>query len=102
MSEFEKKLLAKIDSEENLTENELKTLVYEYEVESEYGDNERWTRPVDTISTLGGRFFKTFWHEGLTEYQEDEFYDQPVEVEKKEYDKTIHVVEWVTKEKTDK
>ena len=92
----------KIDSGENLTESELKTLVYEYEVESEYGENGRWTRSVDTISTLGGRFFKTFWYEGLTECQEDEFYDQPVEVRKKEYNKTIHVVEWVPKEKTDK
>lgn len=102
ISDYAKKLLEKIDSGEKLTENELKTLVSEYEVKSEYGDNERWTRPVDTISTLGGRFFKTFWHEGLTEYQENEFYDQPVEVEKKEYNKEIHVVEWVTKEKQDR
>ena len=99
MSEYEKKLLDKIDSGEDLTCDELRTLVFEFEVESEYGENLRWTRSVDTISTLGGRFFSTAWYEGLTECQEDEFYDQPVEVEKKEYDKTVHVVEWIPKEK---
>lgn len=102
MNEFEKKLLEKIDSGENLTESELSDLVYEFKVESEEGEDLRWVRSVDTISKLGDRFFSTAWYKGLTEYQEDEFYDQPVEVEKKEYDKTIHVVEWVPKEKTDK
>jgi hypothetical protein len=39
------------------------------------------------------------WEEGLTENQENEFYNQPYEVEKKTYEKTITVTEWVSKNK---
>lgn len=52
---------------------------------------------MESIVCLCGRYFSIYWEEGLTEYQENEFYDQPEEVEKHEYDKTIHVVVWVPK-----
>lgn len=97
---YEEELLNKIDSGEELTERELQTLIWEcYEVDRDYGENGRWTRGVTSVIELCGRYFEVYWEEGLTEYQENEYYDQPVEVEKKEYDKTIHVVEWVKKEK---
>lgn len=92
---FREIMLAKIDAKENLTENELSEVVFGYEVDTEYGDNRRWTRTVTTIVELLGRFFSIDWEEGLTESQENEFYNQPVEVKKNTYEKTIVVTEWV-------
>lgn len=87
-------MLQKIDNCENLTEKELSTLVYEYEVETSHGENRRWSRTNTTIVKIKDRFFSIDWEQGLTEVQEDEFYNQPFEVEKRTYDKVIKVIEW--------
>ena len=94
---YEKEFLEKIDSGKELSEGELRDLICRYEIERKYRENRRWTRDVESIVCLCGRYFSIYWEEGLTEYQENEFYDQPEEVEKHEYDKTIHVVVWVPK-----
>lgn len=94
---FEEIILQKIDNKEDLTERELSELVFEYAIDTKKGDNRRWSRTVTTIIEIMGRTFKIIWEEGLTEYQENEFYDQPYEVELKEYEKTITVKEWVVK-----
>lgn len=103
---FEELMVKKIDNGEDLTEKELRSLVYEYTVFTEEGDDHRWVRDVTTIVELCGRNFEIDWYKGLTEMQEDEFYDQPFEVEKIEYEKTITVTEWVKiskeKENSDK
>lgn len=98
---FEEIMVKKIDECEELTEAELSELVWEFDVDSEYGDNRRWSRAVTTIVELCGRFFSIDWEEGLTEYQENEFYNQPVEVIKNTYEKTITVTEWTPIEKGD-
>lgn len=100
MDKYEEELLKKLDSKERLTESEI-IEVLEYEVESEYGDNRRWSRSVATISQIGDRYFSTNWEEGLTESQENEYYEQPVEVQKKTYEKTITVTEWVPVEESE-
>ena len=92
---FEEIMVKKIENKEPLTEQELRDLVSEYDVETEYGDNRRWTRSVNTIVKLCDRYFSIEWEEGLTEYQESEFYNQPYEVRKEEEVKTIVVVNWV-------
>lgn len=94
---FDEIILEKIDRKENLTRSELSKLVYGYEIETDYGENRRWTRSATTIISLKGRYFSIDWEDGLTECQENEFYSQPVEVEKKTYEKTITVTEWVPK-----
>jgi len=94
---FEEIMLEKIDNGENLTERELSTLSGEYEVDRENGDNRRWSRSVSSYIQLEDRFFCVDWEEGLTESQPDEFYNQPYEVEKKTYEKTITVTEWCEK-----
>lgn len=91
---FEEIMLKKIDNGENLTEKELRRLALEHDIERDYGDNRRWTRGVTSIVQIGNRFFEINWEEGLTEYQENEFYEQPYEVEKHTYEKTITVTEW--------
>lgn len=95
---FEEIMAAKILNGEKLTEREIKELVWDYEVEREEGDNTRWTRSVTSIVRLCDRYFSIDWEEGLTECQENEYYNQPYEVVKHTYEKTITVTEWVTVE----
>lgn len=92
---FEEIMVSKIEHNENLSRKELSTLVYEYDLETEHGENRRWTRSNTTIVELMGRYFSIDWEEGLTEFQENEFYSQPIEVTKKTYEKTITVTKWV-------
>lgn len=95
---FDELMVEKIDKGEKLTEEELKTLVYECnEISRSKGENRRWSRSVASIIELCGRYFAVTWEEGLTEHQENEFYEQPYEVEEKTYEKTITVTEWVKK-----
>ena len=82
-------------SKNYLNENILGDLVYCYDIDNEYGENRRWSRWVKTIVKLKERYFAIEWDQGLTEMQPDEFYNQPYEVKLKEYDKIIHVKEWI-------
>lgn len=95
---FDELMIQKIDNHEELTENELKTLVFEcHEVERCEGENRRWSRTVNSIVELCGRFFKVIWEQGLTENQDDNFYDQPYEVELDSYKKVIEARNWIKK-----
>lgn len=92
---YDEYILSKIDNGEELTENELSEFCWNFNiVDVSYGENRRWSRSVRSIIEIGGRYFALNWEEGLTECQENEFYNQPIEVEKKEYTKTITVTEW--------
>ena len=92
---FPEIMVEKIDSGEQLTKEELTELIWGYDVDTQYGDNRRWSRSVTTIIELNGRYFSISWEEGLTEYQDNEYNSQPVEVKKHTYEKTIAVTEWV-------
>lgn len=94
MDKYEEELLKKIDSLENLKKSDIRE-VLGYEVEAEYGENRRWSRSVTTISKIGDRYFSTNWEDGLTESQENEYYEQPIEVTKRTYEKIIAVTEWI-------
>jgi hypothetical protein len=101
---FDERMLNKIDNHENLSERELRELVFEYEDESykEEGENRRWTQHVASYVQLKNRWFYIDWERGLTESQENEFYNQPVEVELLTYEKIIPehkeiVTGWVEK-----
>lgn len=101
MDDFEKEILVKIDSGEKLGEYELMRLVSDYEFDQAgNGDCRRWTERMNTIVLIGGRYFSIKWNRGLTEYQDNEFWSQPVEVFKKEYEKTITVTEWIKLDKS--
>jgi hypothetical protein len=99
MEDCEVKLLEKIDSGEKLSERELKTLVFECNEEERIeGDDRRWQRSIKSIIKFENRYFAISWEQGLTENQEDDFYNQPYEVTKKTYEKTITVTDWIKKE----
>ena len=46
---YENEFLEKIDSGKELSKGELRDLICRYEIESEYGENRRWTRSVESI-----------------------------------------------------
>lgn len=95
---FEEIVTAKILNGEKLTEEEIRELVWDYEVDREEGDNRRWSRTITSIVKLCDKYFSIDWEQGLTEYQENEYYNQPYEVVKHTYEKTITVTEWVAVE----
>ena len=100
---FDEIMVDKIDKGEELTEKELKMMVFECkEVSLDEGENRRWSRTNTSIIELCGRFFSINWEEGLTENQDNEFYWQPFEVRKEEYEKTIIVTNWVKVNKDNK
>lgn len=90
---FEEIMCNNIDNGVSLDEKELRRLL-EYEIERSYGEDDRWSRGVTSIIKLCNRYFLLYWNKGLTELQEDWFNDQPYEVEKVQYEKTIIVKEW--------
>lgn len=95
---FAEIMVQKIENHEDLTEREIRTLVFECnEVERCEGENRRWSRTVSSIIELCGRFFKVIWEQGLTENQDDSFYEQPYEVELDNYKKVIEVHNWIKK-----
>jgi hypothetical protein len=87
-------LIQKLLNRESLSESEIQDLVYEYDdyiFEQEKGENRRWSRGVMTVFKVDDRYFMVNWDEGLTEYQENEFYDQPYEVTLKVEEQIIKV-----------
>lgn len=80
MSEIEEKIY----NGEILTKAELCEAIFDCEeVDTQYGENRRWSRSVSTIIKIKDKLFCINWEQGLTECQENEFYDQPYEVEEK-------------------
>lgn len=93
MDELEEKIYNGV----KLTEGELEEAVLEYDpVDEIEGENRRWTQAVTTILQIKDKLFAINWERGLTEYQPNEFCNQPYEVERKT--KMIEKTYYVTKQ----
>ena len=94
-------MVEKIDNKIELTEDEVRNLVMEEAYEVTAGENRRWSRTISSLFEHGDRLFMVDWEQGLTESQENMFYDQPYEVEKTVTTRTIEVedVVYVKKDK---
>lgn len=80
MNELEKKL-----GRENLSEKEIQQLLWEYpNVYEEAGEMRRWQRSVSTVVKVNGEYYRIDWEQGLTEAQDNDYYQQPVKVRLKE------------------
>lgn len=101
-----KKIMERFKAGEALTESDCMSLAYgdnykgseldnDYElITTEDGEDDRWTRGMDTIFKLGeDEYWCIPWRKGLTECQEDEFWDDPYRVKK--IVKTVQVEEWI-------
>lgn len=94
MENLESTVIGKIDNKEELSEREIIRLINEYTISEQKGEEFRWAVSIKSIVKLMGRYFCIEWQRGLTEYQDDSFNEQPYEVEKVEYEKTIKVIDW--------
>jgi len=94
-TDFVDEILTKLDNKENLTDREFSKLVYNYSINEENQDWGRWTMGMYTVAKLKDRYFSINWEQGLTESQDDCFYEQPVEVLPHTYEKTVTVTEWI-------
>ena len=91
----EQEFLCRFDAGEKFNAKERRSLAYGMDIVEEIeGEDHRWDREMETIFQAGGRYFSICWRRGLTECQENEFWEQPVEVRKHTYQKTITVTEW--------
>jgi len=57
------------------------------------GESRRWVQNVSLITKVEGKFYEVYFDRGLTENQEDEFYDQDAP-EVKLVKETIVVRNW--------
>lgn len=87
--------ITKIKNKEKFTENEIKELLWNFEQvwEEEYDDH-RWTRDMSTVVKIEDYFVRIDWQKGLTECQENEYWEQPYLVKQHKYTKTIEIEEW--------
>ena len=84
------------DSGYQFTERELDILSWDNHIVAEIeGDEGRWTRQIRTIFKVKGRYFSLWWHRGLTECQDCEYYQQPEEVIPIEREVTTTVTDWI-------
>ena len=91
----------KIISGKELTEDELKRCswgeVGKY-IEEKEGESGRWTKTISTIFELNGQLYCIDWEQGLTECQENEYWEQPYKVRREEKEVTTTIVSYVKME----
>lgn len=81
--------VAKLKKGEKLNEREINTLVWDgVRVDEIKGDSGRWTQHIGTIIEIDGELWRIDWEMGLTECQDDEFWNQPYRVKKIEKEVT--------------
>ena len=92
--------MARYDAGEKFSTDELEEIV-SWEcfprVKDIEGSDHRWQREMTTVFEVGGRLFALDWMKGLTEMQENDFWEQPYEV--KEVTKMVEVKKYVKVEK---
>lgn len=67
-------------------------------IEDREGEKHRWTQSMTTIFKIDEQYYALEWEQGLTEYQENEFWEQPYKVKKVEEVITTTVTRYVTME----
>lgn len=89
-------IIEKMYAGEKLSEEELHRLATGYslycntepgeyeEIDLVEGDCSRWTQDMETIIQVGNDLWAIPWDRGLTECQENGFWEQPYRVERKE------------------
>lgn len=79
MTEHTKEFLGLYDNNERIPSFILReVLCHNRIIIEQVGENRRWTREVTSIISIpvnnGERLFAIYWDEGLTEYQENEYW----------------------------
>lgn len=94
MNNFEQCILNKIDNNIKLSYDEMEKLVWEHSIDRIKNNKEN---NIKTIVKIGERYFLIKWKDSSTQLKANQYFGQPYEVIKKEYNKIVHVVEWIEK-----
>lgn len=87
-------LMERALSGKKLADDEWKFLIYEgEEIDRVEDENRRWSRWVEVIIKWNGKFYSIGYDEGLTEHQEDGYYDSGI-IEVKPVKKMVEITEW--------
>lgn len=97
MQDWESYVLDRIDKGEKLTREQKTELIWDYEVSREEIEEHRWGDMVESIIEIQGRLFSMVWFKGATENQDNEYDNEPIEVE--EYEEVITVKKYRVKVK---
>lgn len=90
------------DAGDKFDSYELEEMAYDGdEVERNKGDVYKRRQFMETIFVVDGRHFSLSWVKDLSDYGDDEFYNQPEEVVLHEYEKLVKVREWISKKAID-
>ncbi len=90
----DKDFLARYDAGEKFSTDELQEILWDWpKVKEIEGSDHRWQREMTTVFEVGGRLFALDWMKGLTEMQDNDFWEQPYEV--REVTKMVEVKEYV-------
>lgn len=84
---IEELAVMKLKKGEKLAEGEISEILWNNEeVYVEEGEDRRWSKSMLTVVKIDEKLYAIEWEKGLTEMQEDEFYEQPypVNMEKRE------------------
>lgn len=84
-------IIEKLYQGEILLKEELEAIAYDYGYDEEKmgdyefvieieGEDNRWTKDMETIFKVGDDYWCLPWQRGLTECQENEFWNQPYRV----------------------
>lgn len=91
-------ITSKIINGEVLTEEELRYCAWgdvgTYVGEKE-GDSGRWTQSMSTIFEIDSQLYCIDWECGLTEYQDNEYWEQPYKVRREEKEVTTTIVSYI-------
>lgn len=79
---FEEIMIQKIRKQEPLSEAEIKTLIWDYGEQDINGPEHRWQKEITTICKLPtvNAYVAITWYQGLTECQENDYSNLPIEV----------------------
>lgn len=92
---------SKIINGEVLTEKELEYCAWGdvgNPIDEVEGDSGRWSQLMSTIFEIDGQLYCIDWERDLTEYQENEYWNQPYKVRREEKVVTTTVVSYVRME----
>ena len=100
LPEWQRRIIRKLENGERLADVELKEMVWNLPqvAENKSSDLDRWTRSVETIVELNNKLYRIMWDQGLTEMQEDEFYNQPEEVKPYPVEEVVQTTLYLTDE----
>lgn len=76
--DWSQRMSMKLKARKNLSSLDIRDLIYNFnEVHREEGEDRRWSKSVLSVIDIEGELYAIEWEQGLTENQENEFYNQP-------------------------